>query len=153
MTNRERFVSPAALPTPYQRELLTILMEECGEVVQRCSKALRFGLLEVQPGQELTNATRLAHEIGDVLKMVEVLEVADAISGVDVDDGAARKARNLVKYMQTTPSDDDPCGKNFPGRPERCFLPKDHRPPMHRAWLYPPGCGQPEEDMVWHDSP
>jgi hypothetical protein len=34
-----------------EQHLLTILAEECGEVVQRASKAIRFGLDESQPGQ------------------------------------------------------------------------------------------------------
>lgn len=39
--------------------LLSILAEECCEVGQRVSKALRFGLDEVQPGQDLSNAERI----------------------------------------------------------------------------------------------
>lgn len=97
----DRFVTPCELPTPHERELLTILAEECGEVTQRASKALRFGLAEVQPGQPLTNSTRLAHEIGDIMEVVKRLQVAGVISAVDVADGAAKKSRNLAKYMQT----------------------------------------------------
>lgn len=47
--------------------LLTILAEECAEVAQRVSKAIRFGLTEVQPGQPLTNAKRIEHEMLDLL--------------------------------------------------------------------------------------
>ena len=46
--------------------LLTILAEECAEVAQRVSKALRFGVLEVQPGQEKTNAERIVEELIDL---------------------------------------------------------------------------------------
>jgi len=47
----DKFITPCELPTEYEREVLTILMEECAEVIQRASKALRFGLDEVQPEQ------------------------------------------------------------------------------------------------------
>jgi hypothetical protein len=33
--------------------LMTIAMEECAEVAQRVSKAVRFGMEEIQPGQPL----------------------------------------------------------------------------------------------------
>lgn len=56
--------------------LLTILAEECSEVTQRVSKALRFGLDEVQPGQELTNAERIEVELTDLFTVVGML-VAD----------------------------------------------------------------------------
>jgi hypothetical protein len=42
-----------------EQHLLTILAEECGEVVQRASKAIRFGLDESQPGQLDDNKKRL----------------------------------------------------------------------------------------------
>lgn len=46
--------------------LLSCLAEECCEVGQRVSKALRFGLSEVQAGQPLTNADRIVEELGDL---------------------------------------------------------------------------------------
>ncbi len=45
----EKFTTPAPLPTAYQREILTILIEECAEVQQRATKMLRFGIEETQP--------------------------------------------------------------------------------------------------------
>lgn len=46
--------------------ILTIVSEECSEIAQHCSKAIRFGLLEVQPGQTLTNASRIYQEYVDL---------------------------------------------------------------------------------------
>lgn len=46
--------------------LLVCLAEECSEVVQRITKALGFGLDEVQPGQEFTNSQRIGQELIDV---------------------------------------------------------------------------------------
>lgn len=56
-----------------REHLLTILAEECAEVAQRISKALRFGLEEVQPGQELTNAERISQELSDLHAVAEML--------------------------------------------------------------------------------
>lgn len=53
--------------------LLTILAEECAEVAQRATKALRFGLQETEPGQNDNNATRLVGEYVDLLAVVEML--------------------------------------------------------------------------------
>ena len=54
--------------------LLTIIAEECAEVAQRATKAARFGLYEIQPGQELTNIERLKHEYNDLIAAIEMLE-------------------------------------------------------------------------------
>jgi hypothetical protein len=53
--------------------LLSILAEECVEAAQRCTKALRFGLDEVQPGQALTNEERIWQELNDVCAAAEML--------------------------------------------------------------------------------
>lgn len=53
--------------------LLSIVAEECAEVAQRCSKALRFGLQEVQPGQSLSNAERIAYEYADLVSAMILL--------------------------------------------------------------------------------
>lgn len=53
--------------------LLTCLGEECNEIGQRASKALRFGLAEVQPGQPLSNVERLAAELDDLMGVLQLL--------------------------------------------------------------------------------
>ncbi|MEH3046477.1 hypothetical protein [Sphingomonas adhaesiva] len=53
--------------------LLVCLAEECDEVGQRVSKALRFGLSEVQPGQPLTNADRILEELRDLFAVASIL--------------------------------------------------------------------------------
>ena len=63
-----------------REHLLTCLAEECTEVGQRVTKALRFGLAEVQAGQTLTNRQRIAEEYRDL--------VAVASSGADTTAAA-----------------------------------------------------------------
>lgn len=59
--------------------LLTILAEECAEVAQRASKALRFGLSEVQPGQTYTNTERLFAELVDLEAVIGMLIAAGVL--------------------------------------------------------------------------
>jgi hypothetical protein len=54
--------------------LLTILGEECVEVSQRVSKALRFSLEEKQPGLQDNNAERILSEFYEAVAMVELLQ-------------------------------------------------------------------------------
>jgi hypothetical protein len=53
--------------------LLGKLAEECNEVGQRCSKAMQFGLDEVQELQHLTNKERLELEFNDILVIALLL--------------------------------------------------------------------------------
>lgn len=55
------------------REVLTILQEECAEVIVDVSKCFRFGPDQIMQGQELTNLQRLEKELGDVQAMIELL--------------------------------------------------------------------------------
>lgn len=101
----EQFVSPCPPPTPYEREVLEILIEECAEVIQRATKMLRFGVLEVQPKQDLNNAQRLSREVGDVTLMLDMAVEAGLIDEVEVEIGRNNKKRQLAKYMQHSPGD------------------------------------------------
>lgn len=59
-----------------QEHLLSILAEEAVEVAQRATKALRFGLAEIEPGQTLDNAERIRKELADFLGVYEMLYLA-----------------------------------------------------------------------------
>lgn len=75
-----KFVSPMPLPTPYERELLIIALEEATEVMKRITKMLRFGRDEVQPGQDLSNRDRLSLEIGDLYGVIGMLDEAGLVN-------------------------------------------------------------------------
>ena len=78
--------------------LLMILAEECAEVAQRVSKALRFGLDEVQPGQELTNEQRIWGEMNDLAGVGEMLIEARKSGGLCREAVEAKKAK-VEKFL------------------------------------------------------
>ena len=73
--------------------LLTILGEECAEIAQRASKALRFGLDEVQPGKDLTNEQRIWKEMSDLAAVAEMLIALRGSGGLDRRDIEAKKEK------------------------------------------------------------
>ena len=84
--------------------LLTVLAEECCEVAQRATKALRFGAGEVQPGQYFTNASRIALEVDDLLATLELLREEDALGLRRPDrsniDEKTRKIERFLDYSR-----------------------------------------------------
>jgi len=83
----------------YTEHLLTILAEECAEVAQRASKALRFGLEEIQPGQTLTNAQRIMEEYDDLRAVVELCSVRGMMPMPD-DWRVKAKQQKIDQYLR-----------------------------------------------------
>lgn len=73
--------------------LLTILAEECTEIGQRASKALRFTPSEVQAGQNLSNADRIMYEFRDLQAVMEMLEDEGVLPSIWQRDVAAIDAK------------------------------------------------------------
>lgn len=69
-------------------EILTILMEECGEVIQECSKILRFG----------NDYSKLEKELADLQAMVSLLHSDDRVSYTEMDIYEQQKFEKLKKY-------------------------------------------------------
>lgn len=84
-----------------QDHLLWILAEECAEVAHRASKAARFGIDEVKPGESLTNEDRLLAELNDLLAVVEMLQADGIVRAVAFDRNliAEKKAR-VERYLE-----------------------------------------------------
>lgn len=101
----ERFITSAPLPTEREREILNIIIEECAEVQHRACKALRFGLSEVQPGQDLDNAARLSDEIGDLGGILNLAADEGLISDDRILAAGSAKKEKLKRYMQTEKAD------------------------------------------------
>ena len=55
------------------KEILTILQEECAEVIVEVSKCFRFGPDQMMEGVDVTNIQRLEKELGDLQAMIELL--------------------------------------------------------------------------------
>lgn len=55
------------------KEILTILQEECAEVIVEVSKCFRFGPDQMMEGIDVTNIQRLEKEIGDLQAMIQLL--------------------------------------------------------------------------------
>lgn len=83
--------------------LLTTLGEEGAEVSQRCSKAMRFGLLEVQPGQIFANRDRIRQEFHDLYAVYGML-VQEGIfpPGIDANMVEAKrlKVEKFIEYAR-----------------------------------------------------
>lgn len=61
-------------------DIMSILQEECAEVIQIVSKIRRFGELNFHPDTpNTTNLLRLHEELGDVMAMIELLAANDYI--------------------------------------------------------------------------
>lgn len=67
-----------------QEYLLTILSEECAEVIQEISKALRFGLEEIYPEKGITNSERITAELHDIIAVVEMLRNEGCLEREDI---------------------------------------------------------------------
>ncbi len=103
----ERYKPNGTPLTNHERELLTILMEECAEVIQASSKLMRFGKENRPPDgfphSEISNSTYLGLECGDLDCMIRLVKEAGIISLRDLGAGHQRKLERLKKYMQTEP--------------------------------------------------
>jgi NTP pyrophosphatase (non-canonical NTP hydrolase) len=73
-----------------KEEMLVITMEECGELIQACSKMLRFG--------EDQDYTQLQEEIGDVMCMIEILKDGGLVSDEQIQERIKVKKEKLMKW-------------------------------------------------------
>ena len=73
-----------------RQQLLVILMEECGELIQECSKNLRRG--------EFFGSQKLKDEVGDVYTMIDLLHEWDVISWDEIEKRREVKRKKLSKW-------------------------------------------------------
>lgn len=79
-------------------EVMNILSEECAEVIQAISKCHRFGLDNFKPGKPLTNAQHLEGEIGDLLAMIDLLQLKGIITSEGLEAAKLAKVEKLKKW-------------------------------------------------------
>ncbi len=74
----------------FNTELLVITMEECGELIEACSKAIRC--------EDYYDNPKLLEELGDVQCMIELILDNELLSWEDVRDRIKVKKEKLKKY-------------------------------------------------------
>jgi NTP pyrophosphatase (non-canonical NTP hydrolase) len=80
-------------------EIMSILQEECAELIQMISKIRRFGEDAVHPEiPNKTNMHRFQEELGDVLALIEILEAHDYININHVNMLKHKKFDKLKKW-------------------------------------------------------
>lgn len=85
--------------TPYQDECLEILAEECAEVIQEKSKIFRFGCNEFSHHNPvLLHVEKLEQEMGDVLAMIELVQLSGI--GVSKEGLEIAKQKKIAKVLQ-----------------------------------------------------
>ncbi len=72
----------------YEKELLTIFMEECAEAIVEASKIIRFG----------NGTDSLEAEIGDLYCMLDLMHKNDMFSWDNVEDLSQAKYEKLKKW-------------------------------------------------------
>ena len=72
------------------QELLTITMEECGELIQACSKAIRC--------DDYYNNEKLIEEIGYVQCMIDLIRQYDLVSLTEINNQVNIKEKKLKKW-------------------------------------------------------
>jgi NTP pyrophosphatase (non-canonical NTP hydrolase) len=80
-----------------QEELLVITMEECGELIQACSKVVRSG----GKAKYLNN---LKDEIGDVVTMIEIMKMYGIVTDEDIASRMQVKRNKLKKWSKLSKS-------------------------------------------------
>jgi len=80
--------------------LLTCLSEECAEVAQCVSKALRFGLDTTYGDEKKTNREQLINELNDLVAVCGILMYEDVLPAEWSDSAAqTKKITKVMEYM------------------------------------------------------
>ena len=81
-----------------RQQLLVILMEECGELIQECSKNLSRG--------ELFERQDFKKEVGDVYAMIELLVEWDVLSWTEIEERVKTKRQKLSQWSDLVDTDE-----------------------------------------------
>ena len=74
-----------------REEALVITMEECGELIQACSKVIRTK-------EDTKYERKLQDEIGDVMTMIEILKMSGFVTDKQIEDRMEEKKKKLMKW-------------------------------------------------------
>lgn len=84
-----------------EQERLSILIEECGEVIQAACKILRHGYASNHPADPWhgTNRRSLEKEIGHIIHAVSRMENSNDLSASVIAESAQVKAANITPCL------------------------------------------------------
>ena len=74
----------------YNTELIVVTMEECGEMIEACSKAIRC--------EDYINNDRLIEEVGDVLCMIDIMKEKGLLNERDLNNRIQLKKLKLAQW-------------------------------------------------------
>jgi hypothetical protein len=74
-------------------------MEECAEVQQACSKALRFGLDSKCPISGMTNRLYIEDEVTDMACVVAAMEAMNILPVATTEKQVTAKSLKIMEYM------------------------------------------------------
>ena len=87
-------------PTPAEEERLALLMGECAEVIQACSKILRFGYDSNWNGKlPQTNRLQLEIELGHVINAMVMMDESKDVHGPNLVDSCNLKADTIGEFL------------------------------------------------------
>jgi len=96
----DKYICQSPPLSDYEKEILTILIEECLEVGQAACKLIRFGK-ESHPDTGVPNDQHLGIEIGELQHMMRLARLEGIIHFGDELLGRSRKAKKLARYLQS----------------------------------------------------
>ena len=74
----------------YNTELMLITMEECGELIEACSKTIRC--------EDYKDHPKMIEEVGDVLLLIEMIIDRGLVKQEDIDARKKVKIEKLKKW-------------------------------------------------------
>ena len=96
MSTEDNRISPQMKELDARQQLLVLTMEECGELVQSCSKLLRRAELY----SDCEYVKNLKEELGDVYAMIDLFVEWDVVSWTELEERRNVKRKKLSKWSE-----------------------------------------------------
>ena len=107
-------------------ELMVITMEECGELIQACSKAIRRGEMFKNSDSEVT----FKEECGDVFCMLELLVENDFVTWQEIANRSEIKRNKLKKWSKLIDDAEEQLRKGYEAGVSHTHPPKTEQLPF-----------------------
>ena len=90
VSTEDNRISPQMKELDTRQQLLVVTMEECGELIEACSKTIRCEDYEDHP--------KMIEEVGDVLLLIEMIIDRGLVKQEDIDARKKVKIEKLKKW-------------------------------------------------------